>query len=335
MKAICRISGLPIWKSPLLIGMDLADEHPIFRAKKSIILSKDMIHRFASAENPDEKRLIYLATLHCTYLVEFQYPACPSLATMESTFYKLIFIAQWVHFAEYKLARIVSFPQYIVRKDNQKLENIRSWLDAIDDLRQKVIRKELDRDKNAMLLARDVEIKRELGDAVLFNKAFTPKLAKWALELCDITVRHPDFNKWMKIMCIPLNEAFIYNMEDLLELQELLQLNMPNVEDNPQAISVMHQMSQLIKENRKGFTEFSMFDDNKAEVKDFEFIEEDTSDLDNPKRTVHKINQHLIDIPETKPEARDYPTKVAYLRAQAKWDLAQSMKQRQIGESDV
>jgi len=321
MKTICQKSGIPIFKSDLLLGMDLADEHPIFRAKRNVILSKDMVHRFSSATNIDEKRLIFLATINATYLVDFQYPAAPKLSTMESSFYHAMFLAQWVTYAEYKLAKIISFPQYVIRKDNADLSNIRSWLDSIDDIRQKINRKELDRDKNASLLQRELEIKRELGEANFFGKAFTPKLAKWALELCDITFRHNDYNKWMKILCTPLNEAWVYSMEDLLEVQELLQLNLPNVEDNPQAISVMHQMASLIKECRRGFTEFSIFNDDESEVKDFEIVEDGVDNDLNPTRTVHKINQHLLDIPEVEPQQKDFSTKLSYLIAKAKWEL--------------
>lgn len=336
MKVICEKSGLPIWKSPLLIGMTLADEHPIFRAKKSLILTKDMVFRFTASENVDEKKLIYLAVLNSTYLVEFHHYAAPSLGTMESTFHKLMFLAQWVHFAEYKLAKIVSFPQYIIRKDNADLKNIRSWLDAIDDIREKVNRKELERDKNAALLQREMEIKRELGEANFYGKAFTPKLAKWALELCDITVRHADYAKWMKILCTPLSEAWIYKMEDLHDIQEILQLGLPNLEMNPQAISVMHQMGELIKECRKGFTEFSIFDkDDPNEVKDFEIIEDSMDDLGNMVSKKHQINQHLVNIPSEEPMVQNYPKKVDYLIAKAKWDLAKKKSQGNIGVDNV
>jgi hypothetical protein len=333
MRTICQISGIPIWKSPLLMGMDLADEHPIFRLKKSLLYTKEMIHRFAFAENTDEKKLIYLAFLKSTHLVEFKHPADPSLATMEATFYRLQNTAQWLSYAEYHLARQASFPQYIVTFDTRHLENVRSWLDAVDDIKTKIYRNDLLRDKNAMLLNHEMEIKKELGDANIFNRAFTPKLARWALEVCDITIKHKNYAKYMKLLCTPLQEAFIYKMEEFLEVQEILQLGLPNVEENPQAISVMHQMSQLIRECRRGFTEFSMIDDSdSAEVKDFEILV-DVGD-DNEHRRV-KINQHLVDVPTEMPQLRDYPSKLAYLKAKAKWDISQSMKRKQIGDSNV
>lgn len=335
MKVICKISGIPIWKSNLLIGLDLADEHPIFRMKKSLLFTKDMIHRFAFAENVEEKKLIYLAFLNSTYLVDFKNPAEPSLQTMEATFYRLSNdIAPWIHFAEFHLSRQVSFPRYIVTQETRHLENIRNWLDAVEDIKNKIHRNDLLRDKNAMLLNHELEIKKELGIANLFGRSFTPQLARWALEVCDITKRHSDFAKWMKILCTPLNEAWIYKMEDLLEIQEILQLGLPNVEENPQAISVMHQMSQLIRECRRGFTEFSMIDDdNGTEVKDFEIIVDD--DLEAGTKKAVKINQHLVDVPDELPELKNYPTKLAYLQAKAKWELAQSRKRKQLGEDDV
>jgi hypothetical protein len=337
MKTICQKSGLPIWKSDLLLGFDLADEHPIFKAKRSLILNKDTIFKFGKAENADEKRLWFLSVLNATYLVEFQYPAAPSLRTMEANFYRLMFLAQWTSFAEYKLAKIVSFPQYIIRKDNANLENIRSWLDAIDDIREKVNKKELERDKNAALLQREMEIKKELGEANFVGKAFTPKLAKWALELCDITFRHDDYSKWMKILCTPLNEAWIYNLEDLYEVQSLFQEGLPNLEGNPQAISVMFQVGQLIKECKRGFTEFSLIETD-SETADFEIVEEERTGSitdESVTRKIHRINQHLKEVPTDEPRKEDFPNKVAFLIAKAKWELAQGKKNRELGENDV
>lgn len=321
MKTICQKSGVPIFKTDYLIGFDLADEHPIFKARTNLILNPEMVHRFARAESEFEKRLIYLAVLNASYLVHFEYPAAPSLKVMEKTFYQAMDLVQWVRFAEYKLAKIVAFPQYVIRKDNADLASVKAWLDSIEDLRQKINRKELERDKNAALLQREMEIKRELNEAIAIGKAFTPNLAKWSLDLCDITVRHKDYSKWMKILCCPTSEAWIFNLEDYYEIRETLQNNLPFLEDNPQAISVMHQINQLIQECRRGFTEFSIFNDSGEEsVSDFEILEDGTQ-----RQTIHKINQHMKDVPLDEPKKENYPKKLDYLMAKAKWDISQRM----------
>jgi hypothetical protein len=333
MKSICRISNIPLWKSDLLLGLDLADEHPLFKAKRSIIFDKKMIHRFALSENVLEKRLIYLATLHATYLVEFNAPAEPSLHLMESTYFQLQRLAEWVCFAEFKLAKVVSFPQYVIRKDNADLGNIRSWLDSLEDIRSKVFRKEIERDKNAELLQKHDEIKREIIEANFFGKAFTPKLAKWALEVCDIGARHPNYSKWMKILCTPLSEAFIYDVEDIIELKDMLQEGLPNLEHNPQAISVMFQMKHLLAEHKKGFTEFDIFSNKiDTEVAGFEIVEEDS---ETHQKVTHKINQHLLNVPTEEPVRSQYEKKVEYFIAKAKWDIAQRMKEHDLGKDSI
>lgn len=331
MLTICIKSGLPLHKSDLLLGFDLADEHPIFRAKSSIIFHKDMVHRFMFAENPNEKKLIFLAILNATYLVDFEYPANPSLHTLEANFLLLIELAQWVRFAEYQLAKIVTFPRYVIRKDNADLLSIKAWLHSIEDIRVKVNKKELERDKNAALLQREMEIKKELGEAIAVGKAFTPKLAKWALDLCDVTIRHKDYSKWMKILCLPTAEAWIVNLADYYELRDLLQENLPFLEDNPQAISVMHQMNSLIAECRRGFTDFSIFTDTGEDsVKDFEILEDGSEHV-----VAHKINQQFRDIPTDEPILKNYPNKIAFLLAKAKWDLAKRNKDKGISGDSV
>lgn len=322
MKTICQKSGVDLFKSDYLMGFDLADEHPIFRAKPQLILTPDMIHKFMFATSDIEKKLRYLAVLNCSYLVQFEYPADPSLRTMESSFHKMMFLVQWVRFAEYKLAGQVSFPQYVIRKDNADLGNIRIWLNSLEDLKVKIGNKDLLRDKNAALLQRELEIKRELTIAGSVGSAFTPNLAKWALDLCNITFHSPNYSKWMKMLCTKTSESWIYQIEDLYEIRDLLQENLPMLEDNPQAISVMYQMNMLIRENRRGFTEFSIFDDTGEDsVSDFEIMEDGTQ-----KATVHKINQHFRDVPTSEPMMKDFPKKIDYLMAKAKWDLSQKRK---------
>lgn len=326
MKTYCIKSGVALWKSDLLLGLDLADEHPIFRMKTQLLFTPNMVHRFMLSENNDEKKLIFLAVLHASYLVDIQYPACPTPLTVEKHFHHAFALVQWVRYAEYKLAKQVSFPQYIVRKENADLSNIGSWLNSLNELREKINRSELERDKSAALRQREMEIKRELGEANAIGKAFTPKLAKWSLDLCDITLRHEDYNKWMKILCIPLNEAWMINLSDFYEIQAILQENLPILEDNPQAISVMHQVNTLIRECRRGFTEFSLFsNDSSDEVKDFEIMEDGT---EVPK--THKINQHLKDVPSDMPKREDYPRdkkgQIKYLLDKAKYDLAHKVE---------
>lgn len=325
MKTICIKSGVPIWKTNYLLGFDLADEHPIFRAKTSLIFNKDMIHRFMQSEQELEKRLIFLAALNLTYHVDFNYPAAPSKHVMESCFQDAMFLAQWMRFADYKLAKIVTFPRYVINKDNADMKSIRAWLNSIDEIRQQVNRKELDRDKNAALLAREMEIKKELGEANFVGKAFTPKLAKWALDLCDVTVRHDEYFKWMKIMCLPLHEAWMVPLADYMELEALLQENLPFLEENPQAISVMFQMRSLIKECRKGFQDFDVFTDSNGHSSDFQIIDEDEEG--NQTGKVVRINQQYDNVPTSEPVQSNYATKLQFLIAKAKWDLSQKGKQ--------
>jgi hypothetical protein len=321
MRTICQKSGVELWKSNYFLGFDLADEHPIFKAKSQLILTPKYIHRFMFAESEIEKRLIFLAVLNTTYLVHFQTIATPSKLTMEKYFLRLMPLAQWVRFAEFKLAKIITFPQYVIRQDNSDLSNIGAWIASIEDIREKINRKELERDKSAALHEREMEIKRELGEAIAVGKAFTPKLAKWSLDLCDITPRHPDFNRWMKVLCCPVKEAWIAELEDFMEIRDLLYDNLPFLEENPQAISVMHQINTLISENRKGFTEFSLFDETKSEAVDFEILEDGTEH-----RKVTKINQQLQNVPKDMPLKEQFKNKFEFLIAKAKWDLAQARK---------
>lgn len=322
MRTFCTISGLPIFKSNYLLGFDLADEHPIFRAKRSLVYTPRMVHTFMTSESQDEKALIFLAYLNATDLVSFRVPARPTLQVMASQFPRLSWLGQWVAYAKFSLARMVSFPEYVVDHGNQDLSNIRAWLDAIEEIKGRIEKSEYLRDKNAELLQKELEIKRELGQAISDGRTFTPKLAKWALEICEITFVHADYQKWMKVLCTSKSDAWTIDSDDLKELQEILECKLPLVDSNPQAISIMHQMRELEYAQKVGFQEFSIFDSEDGAVKEFEILEDDGEG----KMVSKPINQHLKDIPETEPVRKNYETLVKYLVAKAKWDIAQSKK---------
>jgi hypothetical protein len=126
----------------------------------------------------------------------------------------------------------------------------------------------------------------------------------------------------MKIMCCKIEEAWIVELSDLMEVRDMLHNNLPFLEENPQAISVIHQINLLIKANRRGFTDLTFFGkDNVTEVDTFEILEDGVE-----VKKVIKINKQLIDIPSDKPDPKNYPNRFAYLQANAKWELAQAAK---------
>lgn len=324
MRAICKISGLPLYKSPYLIGFDLADIHPIFRAKRKLILTPQMVHNFMRAQAAEEKKLIFLAVMNATELVEWRAVANPSQATCEKYFFKLMHTAGWLAHAEYTYRHIVGFPQFVCDETTSDLLSVGNWITALEDLKDQIIRKDIDRDRAASLSQKEAEIRREIAEATLLHRAFTPTLARWALDFASLPRDDERYNRYIKIMCSPLSEAWLYEIDELRDIEELLSCELPA--EHPQVISVMFQVRELIKECRKGFREFAVFNEQDEEGESFVIIDDETGIVTKSK--------HLIDVPTEEPVQKDYATKAAWLVAKAKFMLSQRNKKQLPSDSN-
>lgn len=335
MQVICSYSNLPIYKTPYLLGCDLVDLHPIFRAKRKIILSPEFIHKFVKATAFEEKKLIFLAVLNVTELVDFKVPAMPSLQVVERNFFKLHPLAEWLDHATYAYKNAVGFPNFVINHETQDLSSLSAWIESLEDIKTQLIKKDIDRDRAAWLSQKEDEIRKELGEATSLHRAFTPNLARWALDFAEMSKTDERYIKWVKILCSPLADSWVHEMDELRDIEEFFELNLPA--EHPQVISVMAQIRLLIKECKRGFREFAIFGNEDEDDEGGSF-----TILDDELGTGANLTKHLKNIPKDEPVLKNYPSRVEYLRASAKWKLAQmqlskpaSTQVRQLVKSSV
>lgn len=320
-KIICEISGEELIKSNLLLGFDFRDVHPIFKAKKSLILTSDMLNKFQQSQSWREKQLYYLAALNTMELVEFKVPAKPEPYTLEYTFRDIWTLATWIDYARFGIRERINFPRYVVREDNQKLENISSWLSSIYDIRKLFLAKSRDEDLKKKWNEETQKIEIEFRKASIIGQAFTRPLAKWALEITDCP--EENFNAWLNILQTPLKEAWCLNSQEIKEIQEFLQEELPITND--QAIAVLHQVKQLLDATRKGL---SSEDEEWEEDQDNEF--EPIVKIIKPKGPQFEILIQPKDLPP-EPQRIDFQKLFQYVAAKAKWDLMKKASEQGSG----
>jgi hypothetical protein len=257
---ICPISGEILLKSDLLLGMNFRCIHPFLQAKKEIILSPDIIFRFQFAKSEREKRLYYLAILNTSELVDFRCPAQPNAWIMEATFFELATLVQWIDYAKYQQASRgdkgkIKFPRYAIDRENRELKNIGIWLGEIRDIRNLFIKKSEDEDLKKELIAKAADIEREWKRASVFGQAFTPLLAKWALEMAG--VEEGMYDIWKEMLLTPLEDAWTLNKKDLEELLDHFQAELPI--NNDSVNIVLKQIKLLMGKNSEGYEESWVF----------------------------------------------------------------------------
>lgn len=349
-KIICPISGIELYKSDYMLGFHsytLEDTHPIFKAKKSLILTVDILHRFQSAPSWIEKKLYYLAVINTTELVEFRVPAYPEPYTMEYTFEQLCKLAKWIDYARYGIPERLVFPRYLVTTDNNKLQNISSWISALYDIRNIWTEKLKDEDLKREINESSARIEMEFRNASIIGQAFTRPLAKWALEIADCPENK--FQEYLHLLQTPLTEAWCLDYKLVREVRELLQEELPVTND--QAIAVLHQAKLLYEASIRGLSNLEQSEENENDEDSNSLsMSVDTSKpmRDGSKNRPYKIKPsnisfeiineepilNLQDLPP-EPQRADYPKPFQYLQAKAKWDLLKSATEkpkRQYGQ---
>lgn len=255
---ICPITGEILLRSDLLLGMDFRMVHPFLQAKKEIILSPEIIYRFTASKNHRERKIFYLATLNVSDLVDFRSAANPDAWIMESTFLDLATLVPWIDFAKGMMRERIKFPRYVVDRDSADLKNIGIWITALYDLRNLFLKKSEQEDLKKILTAKAEDIEREWKRANAYGVAFTPALARWALDLAS--VEEGVYDKWKRILCTPLEDAWTLDKEDLEEILIHLQSELPI--NNDQVNAVLKQAKILLAKNREGYADWEFVTDS-------------------------------------------------------------------------
>ena len=271
---ICPISGEILSQSNLLLGFNLEQSHPIFQAHKKILLSPDIIWKFQAAKSLREKNLYYLAVLNTTALIEFRVAANPMPYIVDSTFLDICHLASWIDYAKHQIRDQVSFPQYVVDKDNKELKNISIWINAIRDIQSLFLNKSKYEDLKRELTNSAQRIEKEFRNAGLIGRAFTPTLARLALDLAGVKAEYLD--SWKTLLNTPLEEAWMLGDKDKEELdyiQEILQAELPVNHD--QSLAVLRQIQLLINKSTEGLTTYTFVEADEFKTKSDEELMSD------------------------------------------------------------
>lgn len=339
MEIICPISGEVLIKSNLFLGEDYAEIHPIFRVPRSKFICSDLVHSFSKTSSFAEKRIYFLAALNCTDLVVFNCPANPSVSTVEKHFLQIVQIAGWIDFAASRVGRgELSFPRFVVSASNADLSNIGHWLDAMEEIKTRFMKKDVDKERSRLLQAENQKLLKELSDAQLKDRLFTPFIADWILEVCAL---HEDKRAglWKKMLTTktgPKGDAWGLNRELLLELKELIVDAMIDTLSlkHPLVAPVLGQLNVLIKEQQMGLTDITIdmvSIDNEGSLMDGEEVAGSQSPTNRVAIDALIKDKFLAEFGSLeKPERKAGESLAKHIQAIARWKLAVQAAEKEI-----
>lgn len=323
MRATCKYSGIEFQTQhfPYTFRNSI-QHHPVFDIPFPDLLaaSNDWL---SDHYTPIDKRLLFLALIKSTELVQFRTYARPSDNIISCNMDTLIEWAAYIHGIKTK-QQFECLPRYVITQESSHLSNIDGWFstwqDAITEYKDQY------RTYNAaqMQVRREDALSRIIKDPNRITDRYIKQLAEWAgiaAAFPDSLVTTPEGSAiplrdyWCDLIRKCGNKQFQIwrlNRNDLSELEEHLEYNLPH------GTIVSHELMVIIRHAIKRHD--SAFGISSIDSPAFVILD--------PKDNVEKANILAAAslAPAVEPTAQDYPDKVSFLRAKARWNLAQAVR---------
>lgn len=330
MKFTCPYSGLEFTCTYFAGMRETPMTHPIFELPtKSLLARARDFH--TNTITREERRLLYLATLHSSGMVEWRVSATPSDALILQSYQRLVHTMGWLCMYDYnaKLARRVgpAFPKFVISKDTRNLSNIAYWLDCWEDaksdyesgMRRESTIERMKRRENSLLKLVRTPSKTQEDYAWL--------LAQWAADAAEfptnIEVNIADSGKmslkdyWILLMTD--KNIYGHREQDYQELIEHLEDNLEH--GSTYAHEVMKLVRGKLSRQKSSLGLGDIFNDEELEKlanNPFTIIT-DSIEKEN-------VRNLAVDAPLTEPARANFKTLVDYLNARAKWLLSKQIR---------
>ena len=322
MKLYCRISGLPVLTTPAFgrLWKEYTTEHPVFKLSSKRLWQ--LVESSAGSDlqwlklTGDEKRLLFLAVLNSTGLVQWHTSAKVTVSFAEQHFPRLLKFATW----KLHLLRPTKFPQLKVSAENEKLESLPAWLDECLEIQAGELKSLTKREKEHKQALVDEKFSLLQKQARLSKHAKTRylnKLVDWMLETAqvpdkEITVESGSKKELnlrdliRKIMLTPDDEVGHVHPDDIEYLQEYFSIKLP-------AGSIS---SFAVQERFKELEDLKQKELNTFELLDMLLLNTDT-DASNSTDTEAEVG--AANTADVAPQREQYATDFAFNVAMKAW----------------
>lgn len=343
MRLICQYSGVEFSASHFG-GLKFNSIHPIFELPPKMVLSRvaDFYHPTTTKA---EKRLLFLALLNSSGLIEWRSIAAPDDRIILQHFDVLAKTIGWLDVYQFdsKLSRRVgpAFPKFVISGDTKKLDNIKYWLQAWEDAREEYEHGSRRESINQRIQRREKSLTKLINDSSRSPEDFSWTLAQWAADATNfpenikVRVRQADKNDpesedhiitlreyWISI----LTTKNIYEVreQDLVELEEHLTDNLEH--GSIYAFNVLELVRGKLKRQKTSLGFGDTFTDAQLEALNnapFSIIKTDTVEQAN-------ILSIAATAQEKEPSRAMFKSNFDYLTARTKWQIAQQLKPKGV-----
>lgn len=336
MRVKCRFSGVDFTVASFNhIYLKQSSAHPIMYCPTEILLKQTQ--DWANAElNEIEERLLFTALLRSTELVEFRTPVNPDPKTVKRNMDRLILTVGWRN----ATGDAFPVPKFVVDTYTSNLETISGWLDAWNDAKSDWENKGINWSLAQKLSLRETALMKMIRSPSRKEDSYARQMAKYILEITQAPLYLHD--EWTEIFLLKDNQDIWNTEEEVIEqVLEWMETHL-----NPATV-IAHDAFARIRKilniaqkgisgglgiddlpeiyNEKGLPVFSIIktatDSNyqmpeNREYINFESVEE------------HNLQVAIANAPEILPEAKNYKSRVDYLRALSAWRIKEDAQKK-------
>lgn len=328
----CQLSGLPLGTlevrqvaghKPYMQNWNLLiTRHPVFSMSTHRLLAfsrsewnrlaKASIDEVASDAENETLRICFLAVLHSLGSIKQDFPSLPPLHVAQSNMKALFSLAYWKFYLESKRFK---FPSYRITRENADFAGIKDYFQVCFDIKTayETETQELEDEEKKIAAAKAVKKLRDSWIAPISNK----ELWKWVRAHLPAKYE-ADAQGWMATIFLGNEKKILqFDKEDITLLIDLILSECPMGTGMLRAVELrLQEIQKIWEDNKEAFT-----------------IDFDDFDLDTPMQEARAIS--TAPTSQEAPKEKDFPTKVAFIKANALWYLQQRASQQQKPASAV
>lgn len=329
-RILCSLSSISFTCEHFPILLESRESyHPIFDVPQRKLLP--FLKKWAAGElTPTDSYLLFLALLRSSELVNFRVPCIRTARTDSIIAQNMEALARSVTRINTIVSPASLFPSFVISTDTRDLDNVRYWIENWNEHYadfQNGTRRDYDTRK---LVQKEAALSRLIRSPHKSVASYATQLAEWAAvagSFPSFTIKSP-FNGfptsiadyWKVIISRCATESYLFSIpeKDLEELIEHCQEHIPNQSDDESRFSfALFKLLNSAKKKKEGLLNFG---DKDIGATTYAILEDssDTQDLN--------IKLMVDHAPETKPTPDQYPSKFQFMKAMARWNMAQRYK---------
>lgn len=319
MKVYCQYSGVSFEVS-YFSNMKLTYAHPIFTASPKLLLSR--VGDWAAGKlNESERRLLFLALLNTTELVEWRSVALPSDSIVQNQMEPLAKFVGWMIGLQNPS---VIFSKIVIQPENRYLENCKYWIQAWQQEKKDFDEGYRDSSLASKQMRREEALERLIKNHSLKTEDYARLLAIWTWEACNVpTTLREYYTQIFTTKNIKIYEIKTVDLEDMLSYMEDA-LDAGSIF----AFAAFKHVRLLLAKNKAGLAHGLGIEEGEFSNLSFEILRDTPFSIQEDPIAEDNMNAIAIQAPSEEPVLQKYPSKLAYLRAKAAWQLMQSQRNK-------